>query len=90
MRVAVQGAGHVGYHLCRMLHAAGAELIVSDISDRALERAVIEFGARAVSPGAIYDAAAEVFAPCALGASINSDTVPRLRVGIVAGTPAVI
>ncbi len=85
LRVAVQGAGHVGYHLCRMLHAAGAELIVSDISDRALERAVIEFGARAVSPGAIYDAAAEVFAPCALGASINSDTVPRLRVGIVAG-----
>lgn len=85
LRVAVQGAGSVGYHLCRMLHASGAELIVSDVSGRALERAVIEFGARAVSPHAIYDTAAEVFAPCALGASINSDTVPRLRVGIVAG-----
>ena len=49
------------------------------------ERVVVEFGARAVSPSAVYDIAADIFAPCALGASINSDTVPRLRVAIVAG-----
>jgi leucine dehydrogenase len=86
LRVAVQGAGHVGYHLCRMLKSSGADLIVSDLSEQALERVVVEFGARAVSSSAIYDVAADIFAPCALGAAINSDTVPRLRVGIVAGS----
>lgn len=85
MCVAVQGTGHVGYHLCRMLRAAGAELVVTDVSESALERAVVEFGAQAVSPDAIYDVAADIFAPCALGGAINGNTASRLRVAIVAG-----
>lgn len=85
MCVAVQGTGHVGYHLCRMLRGAGADLVVTDVSELALERAVVEFGAQAVSPDAIYDTSADVFAPCALGGSINKDTASRLRVAIVAG-----
>jgi leucine dehydrogenase len=84
-RVAVQGLGHVGFHLCRLLHGAGAELVVSDVSAQAIEPVVVEFTATAVASDAIYDADADIFAPCALGGVINAGTVPRLKVGIVAG-----
>ena len=60
-------------------------MTVTDVSKRSLERAVVELGARAVAPDAIYDTAADIFAPCALGGAINSDTLSRLRVAIVAG-----
>lgn len=84
--VAVQGLGHVGALLCRLLAADGARLTVADIDDRALRCAVEGFGAVAVAPEAIYDAEVDVLAPCALGAVINDDTVPRLAAAIVAGS----
>ena len=83
--VAVQGLGHVGYYLCRELHAVGAKLIVTDIDAARVRRVVEEFGAKGVEPGEIYGVKADIFAPCALGAVINDDTLPRLRVEIVAG-----
>ena len=83
--VAVQGLGHVGYNLCRLLHAAGARLVVADIAPDAVARAVGEFGAAAVSPDAIFDAAVEVFAPCALGGAIDGGAAGRLKAGVVAG-----
>ena len=85
LRVAVQGVGHVGYHLCRLLHGAGADLVVSDVSATMVARAAVEFGAATVAPDAIYDAEVDLFAPCALGGAINRDTVPRLKAAIVAG-----
>ncbi len=85
VRIAVQGLGHVGTHLCRMLHAAGAELVVTDVVPDALGRAVIELGARVMPPADIVAADVDVFAPCALGGAITADSVPRLRAGIVAG-----
>ena len=84
--VAVQGAGHVGSVLCERLAQAGARLIVTDISPEAARRAGDAFGAEVVAPEAIYDAEADVFAPCALGAVIDDDTVGRLRAAIVAGS----
>jgi leucine dehydrogenase len=86
LKVAVQGVGHVGYHLCRLLHGAGAELAVTDVAAGAVARAAVEFGAAAVSPDAIYDVDADLFAPCALGGTVNRDTVPRLKAAIVAGS----
>ena len=83
--VAVQGAGKVAYYLCRHLHAEGAKLVVTDIDADKVKRAVEEFGARAVAPDAIYDQKADVYAPCALGATINDDTLKRLKVEIIAG-----
>ena len=83
--VAVQGAGKVAYHLMQHLHAEGSNLIVTDIDDEKVRRAVQEFGARPVSPGAIYDQAANIFSPNALGATINDETLPRLKVEIIAG-----
>jgi leucine dehydrogenase len=83
--VAVQGVGHVGYYLCQNLAGEGARLVVTDIDRERVERTVREFGAQAVEPDAIYDVEADVYAPSALGATINDKTIPRLKVGIVAG-----
>ena len=84
--MAVQGAGHVGYHLCRLLHEAGARLIVADVDADALGRAVREFGAKAVEPDEILTIPCDVYAPCALGATVNDETIPNFRCRIVAGS----
>ncbi|MDH3498482.1 MAG: amino acid dehydrogenase [Acidimicrobiia bacterium] len=84
-RVALQGVGNVGGHLARLLHERGAKLIVADVDDDALEAVADLTGADAVAPDEIYDVDADIFAPCALGGSINAATIPRLRAGIVAG-----
>jgi leucine dehydrogenase len=86
VRVAVQGLGHVGWDLCRQLHEVGAELIVSDIRDEISSRAVQSFGATAVGVDTIHAVEADVFAPCALGAVVNDQTLPQLKVRIVAGS----
>lgn len=85
LRVAVQGLGHVGSHLCRELRDAGASLIVSDIHQDAVQSVVEELGGTAVAPDAIMGVEADVFAPCALGGILNDVTIPKLRVPIVAG-----
>ena len=85
MRVAVQGLGHVGYYLCQYLAGEGAQLVVTDIDEERVQRVVQEFGAEPVAPDAIYDVEAEVYAPCALGATVNDQTLGRLRVQVVAG-----
>lgn len=83
--VAVQGVGHVGYYLCQNLAKEGASLIVSDIDEAKVKRVVDEFGAEAIAPEDIIEADADIFAPCALGAVINDDSVPKLKFAIVAG-----
>jgi leucine dehydrogenase len=85
MTVAVQGTGHVGYHLCKLLATEGARLIVTDIDEERVKRVVQEFGARAVGPDDIYGVEADIFAPCALGAIINDDTIAEFQVDIIAG-----
>ena len=85
VHVAVQGIGHVGYALCKELHALGARLTVADIDPLKAERAERELGAEIVPLDAIYSTECDVFAPCALGSAINDVTVPRLRCKIVAG-----
>jgi len=83
--VALQGCGSVGYHLAKLLFAEGAVISCTDIDPQRVKRVVEECGAKAVAPDAIYDVPATIFAPCALGAVINDDTVQRLQVEIVAG-----
>jgi len=85
IRVAVQGVGHVGWQLCRLLGEAGADLIVSDVNRGNAERARKELGATVVPVGDILATEAEVLAPCALGNILTSASIPRLRVQIVAG-----
>jgi leucine dehydrogenase len=83
--VAVQGAGNVAYHLCRHLHAEGVRLTATDIRPEKVKRVVAEFGAATVPPEAIYDQPADIYAPCALGATLNEETIPRLKVQVIAG-----
>ncbi len=84
--IAVQGVGNVAYHLCRHLHEEGAQLIVTDIQKEAVERAVEEYSATAVEPNEIYGVDCDIFAPCALGAIINDDTIPQLKAKVIAGS----
>jgi leucine dehydrogenase len=83
--VAVQGLGSVGYGLCKYLHKAGVKLIVTDINQAILEKAAIELDATIVGLDEIVDQDVDVYAPCALGASINDDTINRLKATIIAG-----
>jgi leucine dehydrogenase len=85
IHVAVQGVGHVGYHLCRELHTQGAKLTVADVDPLKAERAKREFGASIARLDDIFDVPCDVLAPCALGSALNPDTVPRLQCRIVAG-----
>ena len=85
LRVAVQGLGHVGFALCRLLHAEAAELLVSDLCQERVARAVSELGATPIDPAKILEQEVDVLAPCALGAVLDDETIPRLRTPIVSG-----
>jgi leucine dehydrogenase len=85
LTVAVQGVGSVGWQLCRILHQAGAELVVSDRNPDAVRRAEQQLGARSMAPELVHAAEAEVFAPCAMGGVLNQATIPGLRAKVVAG-----
>jgi leucine dehydrogenase len=86
LTVAVQGLGSVGWNLCKYLAEDEARLIVTDIDQTAVARAVESFGATAVSTDAVYGVEADVFAPCALGAIINDQSLKVLKAPIVAGS----
>ncbi len=85
VRVAVQGCGHVGKALALQLHVLGARLIVSDVSRERVDAVVAECGAEVCRPDEIYVAKADVYAPCATGATLNVQTIPRLHASMVAG-----
>ncbi|WP_156290849.1 Leu/Phe/Val dehydrogenase [Oceanobacillus salinisoli] len=84
--IAVQGVGSVAYSLCEHLHEEGAKLIVADINEVAVKRAVDAFDATPVDPNEIYDCECDIYAPCALGATINDDTIHRIKAKVIAGS----
>jgi leucine dehydrogenase len=85
IHVAVQGVGHVGYHLCRELSACGARLSVADVDPLKAERAQREFGATIVPLEQIFEVECDVLAPCALGSALNDKTIPHIKAPIIAG-----
>lgn len=85
VRVAVQGLGNVGSHLVKYLKEEGAELTVTDIDEVKTKQIAEAHGAKAVSPDDIVKTECEVFAPCALGAVINDQSLEQLRCKIVSG-----
>lgn len=86
IHVAVQGAGNVGYYLAKELTALGARCTITDINTDSLQKCIDEFGVDVCKPEEIYDIDADVFAPCALGATVNMETIKRLKTSIVAGS----
>ncbi len=85
LKVSVQGVGHVGYYLCEYLKNEGAELIITDINQESIDRVVDNFGATFVDKDAIYSQDVDIYAPCALGATLNDRTIKQLKCSIVAG-----
>ena len=85
-RVAVQGIGKVGMDLVRRLTEVGAETIVTDPNAAAVEFATEAYGSTAVALDDIYDVPCDVFSPCALGATLNEETIPRLHCAAIAGS----
>lgn len=83
--IAIQGLGHVGYYLAKHLHEEGAKLIVTDIHEDVIKRVVDEMGARVVGCEEIFGVEADIFAPCAMGAVINDETIPQFKFRIIAG-----
>jgi len=86
VRIAIQGAGYVGYNLAQQLTLRNAIVTQSDINPTRLQRCIDEFNVIPVASESIYDIPCDVFAPCALGAILNTTTIPRLKATIVAGS----
>ncbi len=84
--MAIQGVGKVGGAFARLLAAAGARLTIADVNERAVATLADELGADIADPGAIHAVDCDVFAPCALGGALNSETVPELRCAAVLGS----
>lgn len=86
VHIAVQGLGHVGHELVRLLHEAGARISVFDINQNAIQQCVAEYGVIAISSSAqLVTLDCDVFAPCALGAILNKESIPTIQASIVAG-----
>jgi len=85
VKVAIQGLGGVGQHLCGLLAAEGAELFVADVQAAAVQRAQEQFKAHPVAVEEVLALDVDVLSPCALGAVLNSKSIPKLRARIVAG-----
>lgn len=84
-KVAVQGVGHVGEYLVQALAKENAEVYITDIHEPTLARVAKEYGARVVGLDEIYDIDMDIYAPCALGATVNDETLSRLKCSIIAG-----
>lgn len=85
VRVGIQGLGHVGYRLARHLKNHGAKLYVTDIFTENVDKAVAEFGAEAVAPEDFFDLELDVYAPCAMGATVSANSLERLNARVIAG-----
>jgi leucine dehydrogenase len=84
-KVAVQGVGHVGEYLVKHLTEEGAEVFITDIHEPTLKRIADTYKAKVVGLNDIYDIDMDIYAPCALGATVNDDTLSRLKCSIIAG-----
>jgi len=83
--VAVQGVGHVGQYLVKHLASEGAKIFITDIHEETLKKVAETYGASVVAPQEIYDVPMDIYAPCALGATVNDDTLARLSCSIISG-----
>lgn len=84
-KIAVQGVGHVGEYLVAALAKENAEIYITDIHEPSLKRVAQTYGAHIVGLDEIYDIDMDIYAPCALGATVNEDTLSRLKCSIIAG-----
>jgi leucine dehydrogenase len=85
LKVAVQGVGHVGYYLVKHLIEEGAIVTIADIKQENIDNVTRDFNVTVVGPNEIYGVDADVYAPCALGATVNDNTIPQFKFKVIAG-----
>ncbi len=85
-KVVIQGVGHVGEYLVKLLTREGAQVCISDINQDQLHIVAKEYKAEIIPADKVYDIDMDIYAPCALGATLNTDTINRLKCSIVAGS----
>lgn len=84
-RIVVQGIGNVGENLVKHLSEEGATVFINDINQERLEAVSKLYGAKIIGADEVYDTPMDIYAPCALGATVNSDTLKRLSCEIISG-----
>ena len=84
-KVLVQGVGHVGEHLVKYLVKEGAKVFINDIMEDRLKAIATETKAEVVMGDSIFDLDIDIYAPCALGATLNDNTLSRLKCSIISG-----
>ncbi len=84
-KVLVQGIGHVGEVLVKHLTENGASVIISDINEEKLQAISQKYGTQIFTGNDLYSSDVDIYAPCALGATINDDTINKLKVKVIAG-----
>jgi len=83
--VVIQGVGSVGSVLGTLLTEAGAHVVACDLDAERARRLAAQHGWDVVGNDEWMDVECDVQAPCARGATINDETIPRLRCRAVAG-----
>ncbi len=84
-KIAIQGIGHVGTNLLRLVTEEGANVFITDINQEQLKNLSSQYHAEMVSLDGIYDVDMDIYAPCALGATLNTENINRLKCSIVSG-----
>ena len=85
-KIVVQGVGHVGEYLVEALARENADVYISDIHQDTLNKVAQKYGAKIIGLDEVYDIDMDIYAPCALGATVNTDTLSRLKCSIIAGS----
>jgi len=84
-KVLVQGIGHVGETLVKHITDEGAQVVINDINEARLEELSKKYNANVVLGNDIYGLDIDIYAPCAMGATLNDTTIPQLQAKIIAG-----
>ncbi len=84
-KIAIQGVGHVGENLLRLVSEEGAKVYVTDINQEQLKSISSKYNAEIVSLDGIYDVDSDIYAPCALGATLNTENIARLKCQVISG-----
>ncbi|MHA7057870.1 Glu/Leu/Phe/Val family dehydrogenase [Aquimarina sp. M1] len=84
-KIIIQGIGHVGEELVRLTAKEGANVIIVDINQKRLQEVSNKYGVEIYKGDDLYAEAVDIYAPCALGATINNETIHKLKVKVIAG-----
>ncbi len=84
-KIMVQGVGHVGEHLLEHLVREGAEVTIADIYEDRIKEMMAKYNVKAVDVNAVYETPMDIYSPCALGATVNDETLQKLKCSIICG-----